>query len=98
MREIERRDFDIGELVMTNGVMELVQADPLIRVQQLATALFAYIHNDWGDVDDEDWETNDNSVRLGNRILAQYEVSGERIWIITEWDRSVTTVLLPEEY
>lgn len=67
----------------------------------LLVSLRKYISCDWGDVCTEDWESNDEAVRNGERILAAYK-HGEhpewRIWIITEWDRSVTTILFPDEY
>ena len=64
-------------------------------------SLERYIRFDWGDTCKEDREQNDNAVDAGERILAEYkdaEHPSWRIWIITEWDRSVTTVLFPEEY
>ena len=60
-----------------------------------------YIHGDWGDVCFEDWQSNDMAVKCGERIHASYNDADHpewRIWIITEWDRSVTTILFPDEY
>jgi hypothetical protein len=54
---------------------------------------------DWGDLDPVDWRENDRALRDATRILSSYHLpTGEKIWIITEWDRSVTTLLLPREY
>ena len=62
-----------------------------------------YIACDWGDMCKEDWESNDEAVASGNdRIFAAYKYDDVhpdwKIWIITEWDRSVTTSLFPCEY
>ncbi len=55
---------------------------------------------DWGDLSDEDVAENEFSLKEGFRLLSAYKLpdTGERIWIITEADRSITTLLLPEEY
>ena len=53
---------------------------------------------DWGDVPEEDARENEVAVRYGFRVLSSYRVAGERLWVITELDRSVTTLLLPSEY
>jgi len=53
---------------------------------------------DWGDLDPQDKAENELSLREGFRILSAYELEGTRYWIITEADRSATTILLPEEY
>ena len=56
-------------------------------------------HGDWGNVPPDDAEENIAAVVAGSRILSSYDLNAsERLWIITEWDRSVTTLLLPEEY
>jgi hypothetical protein len=54
---------------------------------------------DWGDVGAEDWNANDEALRLGARLFSAYKVeTSARLWVITEADRSATTVLLPAEY
>ncbi len=53
---------------------------------------------DWGEVDREDWCANDWSVVNGERLLSAYTVGDERVWVLTERDRSATTILLPDEY
>lgn len=60
-----------------------------------------YVQCDWGDTCEEDWQSNDDAVKEGDRILAEYREPNHpdwRIWIITEWDRSATTILFPDEY
>ena len=55
--------------------------------------------SNWGIVDQEDWALNDQAILDGDRILSAYQtLKGTKIWIITEHDRSATTLLLPEEY
>ena len=61
--------------------------------------LVRHIAGDWGDVDEQDRSENELSLTHGFRLLSAYTLkTGTKIWIITEADRSVTTVLLPEEY
>ena len=63
------------------------------------TILARHQRGDWGDLEEEDKLQNVESVREGNQLLSAYEIQpGIRVWIITEWDRSVTTILLPEDY
>ena len=87
--------FALGQVVATPGALDLLDRtatnahDLLVRHQ----------HGDWGTVPPEDAEANTGSVVAGNRILSSYFLSPtEKLWIITEWDRSVTTLLLPDEY
>ena len=54
---------------------------------------------DWGDLDPFDQQQNEQAVTHGGRLLSAYRLKdGTRIWVITEWNRSATTLLLPEEY
>lgn len=61
--------------------------------------LIRHLAGDWGQVNAEDWRANEESLLRGERLLSVYRMSnGAKFWIITEWDRSVTTFLLPEDY
>jgi hypothetical protein len=60
--------------------------------------LTRHLSGDWGECCDEDKATNDQAVKSGARILSVYTVSGVKLWVITEADRSYTTILLPEDY
>jgi hypothetical protein len=87
--------FQLGTLTATPAALAA-----LLRSGQ-APQFFLVRHarGDWGDVDAEDWKLNDAAVREGSRILSAYTtLNGERVWVITEADRSATTILLPEEY
>ena len=88
--------FNLGRVVMTHGVAEWVSESPEIR--NLFPLLDRHIRGDWGELDEEDIQTNNEALTLNNRILSSYTLDGEKIWIITEWDRSSTTVLFPSEY
>jgi hypothetical protein len=85
--------FPLGQLLMTPGVQEKIPPSEMLQ------ALRRHAHGDWGDLDDEDRRSNDLSVRDGSRLLSAYHSKeGVKFWIITEADRSATTVLLPDEY
>lgn len=78
-------------IVKTRGADEFPE-DFLMR------CLERHANQDWGDLDAEDKKTNDDAVKRGGRVLSAYELRGDKLWIITEADRSVTTLLTPEEY
>ena len=85
--------FHIGKTVSTPGALEALTWDDIL------SAMSRHANGDWGDVCREDWEENEFSLREGLRLLSvYYAASGEKFWVITEADRSVTTVLLPSEY
>jgi len=88
--------FSPGQIVMTIGVEELVQQGQL----NPAAYLRRHLGGDWGDLDDSDRRQNDAALKSGkDRLFSSYRVMpGLKLWIITEWDRSVTTLLLPSEY
>lgn len=86
--------FAVGRVVATRGVLKHlerhgIQADPYLR---------RHVRGDWGDVPPEDALANEQAVKCGARVLSSYEVAGRRVWIISEADRSVTTLLFPSEY
>jgi len=67
--------------------------------EELMPYLKRHISGDWGDVSKADARENDLSVKRGERILSSYKLeNGDKIWIITEWDRNYTTILYPENY
>jgi len=84
--------FNLGQLVATPGVIASI--DP----QAMAYALLRHGQGDWGDLGEEDKTTNDEALVQGDRLLSSYHDGETKFWVITEWDRSVTTVLLPSEY
>jgi hypothetical protein len=93
--------FNLGNTVMTPGA-----AAALDEAGQLpAEFLSRHVRGEWGDVDAEDGRANDVACAhegveaRQERILSSYRTrKNVKIWIITEWDRSVTTLLLPQEY
>jgi hypothetical protein len=85
--------FSLGRTVITPGALETISGD------EVAAAMSRHQHGDWGLVGEQDRAENELSLREGFRVLSVYETTtGTRFWIITEADRSVTTVLLPDEY
>jgi hypothetical protein len=87
--------FPLGQVVATPGA--------LAAFQEAQDSFWPYLqrhcNGDWGEVVREDRAENELSLREGFRILSVYTIkSGVKIWVLTERDRSVTTILLPEEY
>jgi len=98
------KTFALGKVVATRNVWELIDTNESFS-QFVTICMSRYIANDWGDICREDWEANDQAVINGERLLASYvipedvkEIYEDRLWIITEWDRSVTTLLFPGDY
>jgi glycine cleavage system aminomethyltransferase T len=87
--------FPLGRIVATPGALQALET----AGQQPAAFLDRHVSGDWGELDDEDKRENEFSVRNGFRILSAYITNaGDKLWIITEADRSATTFLLPQEY
>jgi hypothetical protein len=94
------KKFELGDLVVTRGVYEQMKADKMFN-NFVTLSLGRYVNCDWGKTCKEDAKLNDEAVENNDgRILAVYicKKTNTKIWIITEADRSVTTVLFPEEY
>ena len=84
--------FALGQTVITPGAEEALQ----IAGQTATQFLRRHMSGDWGELSDDDIKENELSLEQGFRLLSRYETTkGERIWIITEADRSATTILLP---
>jgi hypothetical protein len=83
----------LGRLIIT------ANAESTLPPVAVILAIDRHAHCDWGDVSAEDREANENALRDGGRLLSVYHTkAGTRFWIITEADRSATTVLLTEDY
>jgi len=95
--------FNTGQIVATRGVYDLACENPNFA-QFIQKSLNRHVKGDWGDVDGEDKQTNDQALKQGTRLLSAYndnrfpENGVATIWIITEVDRSATTILFPDEY
>lgn len=93
-RSVEMK-FPLGRVVATSGAIAALQ----VARQNPLTFLKRHAQGDWGELDAHDIAENQLSLQRGFRLLSAYTLTdGTRIWIITEADRSVTTLLLPEEY
>ena len=87
--------FPLGRVVATPGALQALEAAGQIPQEFLRR----HVQADWGELSAEDKRANDAAVRLRTRILSAYLTKRqERLWIITEADRSSTCLLLPEEY
>ncbi len=85
--------FRLGHLVATPLALEKLSQPDILSALQRHQA------GDWGDVGDHDRQANDRALQDGTRLLSVYHAANQtKFWLITEADRSVTTVLLPEEY
>ena len=85
--------FPTGQLMITPNARRVVD------MEQAATALARHSKGDCGDVDAHDRKANEDALREGTRLFSVYRSpAGRKFWIITEADRSVTTILMPEDY
>ena len=85
----------LGAVVATPGALDALSPHPDF-LRQIITR---HASQNWGEVDAEDWKANDLALVSGERLLSVYTTpTGTRVWVLTEADRSATTVLLPSEY
>jgi hypothetical protein len=97
MKVSEYPQFIFGRLCLTRGVNNKV-ADSAHFARFITGSLARHRKGDWGDLGEEDKKANDSALKTGGRLFSAYVFGDEKIWIITEADRSATTVLFPEEY
>lgn len=84
--------FELGQIVATPAAADALG-------DSLPTLIFRHMCGDFGDLDEEDTQMNKDAISTGNdRVFSAYHVNGEKYYVITEWDRSVTTVLFADEY
>ncbi len=85
--------FSLGRTTATQGALAELSMEEVLR------ALARHAKGTWGDLSEDDRQANELALEHGDRLLSAYHsVTGVKFWVITEWDRSSTTVLLPEEY
>lgn len=85
--------FSLGQTVATPNALVSIRNDEIL------VAMSRHARGDWGILDPEDLQSNERALRSGGRLFSSYLSSQNvKFWIITECDRSVTTVLLPEDY
>ena len=92
--------FELGVIVMTQGVAEWIDPfrDGGTTNINVSECLYRHVCGDWGDMDEEDSALNNSSIETGGRLFSAYKIDDTTIWIITEADRSSTTILFPDEY
>ena len=87
--------FPLGQIVATPGALDLLRESG----ESPAVFLSRHSRRDWGEVSQEDRQLNDQALVNGERLLSAYRTAkGERLWVITEADRSSTCLLRPDEY
>lgn len=87
--------FQLGACVATPGALDAINGDRDLAHMLLCRHMFG----DWGDVCADDAAANESALRHGSRLMSVYKLfGGETLWLITEADRSVTTLLTPDEY
>ena len=86
--------FPLGQVVATPGAIEVMER---LEITPLAL-LGRHVSGDWGDIDPEDKGLNEQALKIGERIFSVYGPEDDRLWVITEADRSATTILRPEDY
>lgn len=89
--------FEPGRLLLTQAVQYLVEN----RSINLALYLDRHLAGDWGEISDDDWNSNQRALKTGERLLSGYDIDAEgetRLWILTEANRCATTIMLPSDY
>lgn len=86
--------LELGNIVATPNALDFAEANNI----HLSSLVHRHQHGDWGDLCQDDIDSNQEAIVHGERVFSSYQFGQDKIWIITEWDRSVTTILLPIDY
>jgi hypothetical protein len=89
-----QRLFALGQVVSTPNALTFAQKNQI----DLGQLLTRHQTGDWGDLADEDKEANEEALLINTRIFSSYSFGEDKVWIITEADRSFTTLLMPSDY
>ena len=98
-RRNETMLFRLGRTVITKSISDVIEATPRF-LDEINFALARYVNGDWGELPEGDANSNDFAIKSSQpeRVFATYDTTQGKIWIITEWDRSYTTILFPSDY
>lgn len=92
------KKFSLGEVFLTSGVVSFMKEHD-IPYSEITNLLNRHANGDWGNLSENDKEMNEQALRSGNdRILSKYKLLFEDVYVITESDRSYTTIMFPSEY
>lgn len=86
--------FKLGQLTATPAALAFLQEHNL----EIYPLMQRHAKGDFGDLDEQDVKANVHAVQHDERIFSSYKIANDKIWIITEWDRSLTTILMPQDY
>jgi hypothetical protein len=90
---VQMPQFDLGQLVATPNALSVLSHDDILA------GLSRHVRGDWGELDPHDLNANERALKHGGRLFSAYLSTNQvKFWIISECDRSATTVLLPEDY
>lgn len=89
--------FTLGRQVVSQKISIELLESKLFSIE-IFKAMERFCNKDWGEMDEEDKVTNEQALIEGSRIMGAYQTCKGKIWIITEADRTVTTILFPSEY
>lgn len=88
------QNFELGQTVATPGAVAAMEKSGVSH----NVLLSRHVAKDWFELPPEDRATNEHALLTGQRIFSSFKYPEVKFWVITEWDRSVTTILLPDEY
>lgn len=86
--------FPLGRIVATPAALDLLERHGRLPIEFIAR----HARGDWGELDPADARANAAALRSGARLLSSYPIGDETLWLITEADRSATTLLTPADY
>ena len=89
--------FQLGQVLVTSGISCKIDEDSEFA-KFISKSFTRHCNGDWGELCEEDKAMNELALKNGERLFSRYENGDDSIYIITEWDRSATTILFPNEY
>lgn len=87
-----KKTLALGQVTATSTVLSILGKDNVLHL------LRRHARKDWGDVDEMDWYQNEQALLMGGRIVSSYHIEDEAVFVITEVDRSYTTIMMAYEY